>query len=106
MLLVYPRPMELGPEEVERSLVVLVNFPTQPLYDLVSPRQSLWRATQDLVSLSSSIVLETGEFDLDQNGSHWNEMGSPPIVGGPITNCCSESGQHPVRLKLLKKSEQ
>jgi hypothetical protein len=26
MPLVYPRPMELGPEEVERSLVVLVNF--------------------------------------------------------------------------------
>ena len=106
MPLVYPRPMELGPEEVERSLVVLVNFS-----DPTTVRSGL---TQTIAMAShtgsrfieSSIVLETGEFDLDQNGSHWNEMGSPPIVGGPITNCCSESGRHPVRLKLLKKSEQ
>jgi hypothetical protein len=34
--LVYRRPTELGPEEVERSLVVLVTFLAQPLYDLVN----------------------------------------------------------------------
>jgi len=100
MPLVYPRPMELGPEEVERSLVVLVNFS-----DPTTVRSGLTQ-TIAMASHTGSRFIEFLDRFWKLASSTWNEMGSPSIVRGPITNCCSESGQHPVRLKLFKKSEQ